>query len=175
MEDAMPKKLHHVAYRCKDAKETVDFYTKAMGMKYSLAIAEERVPSTQEECPYFHCFFEMDDGSYLAFFEVPKSPPMTGAAEPNTPVWVQHLALEVADMKELADGKERLEKYGVDVLGPIDHGFCQSIYFFDPSGHRMELTANKWRAGERDRLAKEAAPMLAEWEQKKRAESWVQK
>ncbi|MCW8908580.1 MAG: VOC family protein, partial [Sedimenticola sp.] len=26
------KQIHHVAYRCKDAKETVEFYTKNLNM-----------------------------------------------------------------------------------------------------------------------------------------------
>ena len=32
---AMFQKLHHVAYRCRDAQETVDFYTKVLGLKYA--------------------------------------------------------------------------------------------------------------------------------------------
>ena len=70
------KSLHHVAYRCKDAKTTADFYTKALGLEYAMAVAEDRVPSTGEQSPYMHIFFRMDDGSYVAFFELPDSPEM---------------------------------------------------------------------------------------------------
>ena len=70
------RRLHHVAYRCKDAQETSDFYTKVLGLKYAMAISDDKVPSTGEESPYMHIFFQMDDGSYVAFFEVPDSPPM---------------------------------------------------------------------------------------------------
>ena len=62
------KQLHHVAYRCKDAKQTVDFYAGVLGLEYSMALAEDRVPSTGEEAPYMHIFFRMDDGSFVAFF-----------------------------------------------------------------------------------------------------------
>ena len=31
------KGVHHVAYRCKDAKETMEFYRKALGMDFQLA------------------------------------------------------------------------------------------------------------------------------------------
>jgi len=70
------KSLHHVAYRCKDAKQTAEFYTKVLGLEYAMAVAEDRVPSTGEQSPYMHIFFRMDDGSYVAFFELPESPEM---------------------------------------------------------------------------------------------------
>ncbi len=60
--------LHHVAYRCKDAKETVDFYTKYLKLPFKLALAENLVPSTKEWSPHIHIFFQMQDGSYVAFF-----------------------------------------------------------------------------------------------------------
>ncbi len=41
-------RIHHVAYRCKDARQTVEFYTKMLNMDFVLAIAEDRVPSN---CP----------------------------------------------------------------------------------------------------------------------------
>ena len=73
------KSLHHVAYRCKDAKQTAEFYTKALGLEYAMAVAEDRVPSTGEESPYMHIFFRMDDGSYVAFFELPEADEGDGA------------------------------------------------------------------------------------------------
>ncbi len=159
--------LHHVAYRCKDAQETVEFYTKHLGLDYNLAVAENRVPSTGAFSPHIHIFFEMGDGSYLAFFELPESPDM--ALDPNTPDWVQHLALRVDDMETLARYKARLVADGIDVIGPVDHKICQSIYFFDPSGHRMELTVAT-STPELDRqLARDAGPILAEWNRTKRA------
>jgi len=36
--------IHHVAYRCNNAKETVDFYQAALNMDLVLAIAEDKVP-----------------------------------------------------------------------------------------------------------------------------------
>ena len=100
------KSLHHVAYRCKDAKQTAEFYTKVLGLEYAMAMAEDRVPSTGEASPYMHVFFRMHDGSYVAFFEVPESPPM--GRDENTPRWVQHLALRVPDMKTLMAYKKKL-------------------------------------------------------------------
>jgi len=135
------KSLHHVAYRCKDAKQTAEFYTKVLGLEYAMAMAEDRVPSTGEQSPYMHIFFRMADGSYVAFFEIPESPPM--GRDANTPLWVQHLALRVPDMKTLMAYKKKLEKLGIEVVGPTDHTICKSIYFFDPNGIRLEFSHQK--------------------------------
>ena len=170
------KGLHHVAYRCKDARQTVDFYTKVLGLEYLMAVAEDRVPSTGEKSPYFHLFFRMDDGSCVAFFELPDSPPM--GRDDNTPQWVQHLALRVADEKTLLERKKHVESFGVDVIGPIDHTICKSIYFFDPNGHRLELAWDTTTPEMVGRLKGVRDAMQAEWEKTKRAPrhaDWVHK
>jgi catechol 2,3-dioxygenase-like lactoylglutathione lyase family enzyme len=161
------KQLHHVAYRCKDAKETAKFYTEVLGLKYTMAYSADFVPSTQEDSPHFHLFFEMEDGSCVAFFEVPESPDMT--FDPNTPGWVQHLALRVDSMDELLAAKKRLEDYGLEVLGPTDHIMCQSIYFHDPSGHRLELTYATMTPEMHETLSGSADEMLEQWSKTKRA------
>ena len=161
------KSLHHVAYRCKDAKQTTEFYAGVLGLEYAMALAEDRVPSTGERSPYMHVFFRMDDGSYVAFFEVPESPPM--GRDENTPLWVQHLALRVPDMKTLMAYKKKLEKLGIEVVGPTDHTICQSIYFFDPSGHRLELAVDTMNPSMRKKLAAVSKPMLDEWSRTKKA------
>ena len=63
----MIKGLHHNAYRCRDSEETRAFYEDFLGLRMVSAfeINEGRA---------LHTFFEMDDGSCLAFFEVPGSP-----------------------------------------------------------------------------------------------------
>jgi glyoxylase I family protein len=163
----MLQRVHHVAYRCLDATETVDFYTNVIGLKFAHAVSQDRVPSTQEFSPHIHIFFELGDGSYLAFFELAKAlPPQK---DPNTPDWVQHLALEVVDETALHEGKRRLTERGIEVVGPTDHGFCKSIYFFDPSGHRMEMTARFEKAGELDSFAQAAPAVLTEWEKRRRS------
>ena len=71
---ALIKKIHHVAYRCKDAKETVEWYQKYLEMGFILAIAEDEVPSTKEADPYMHIFLDAGQGNVLAFFELPTKP-----------------------------------------------------------------------------------------------------
>jgi catechol 2,3-dioxygenase-like lactoylglutathione lyase family enzyme len=166
--------VHHVAYRCNDAQETADFYTNVLGLPYTFAVAEDRQPTTGEDTPYMHIFFQLGDGSFLAFFELPGSPPM--GKDPNTPAWVQHLAFNVADEETLMANKKRLESLGVEVLGPTDHKICKSIYFFDPNGHRMELLVNTATAEMVDNLVSVAKPMLDDWNKTKRAPkhaAWV--
>jgi len=167
-------KLHHAAYRCNDAQETAEFYTKYLGLEYYAAVSEEEVPSTGETCPYMHIFFAMKDGSCVAFFEVPASPPMQ--KDPNTPDWVQHLALNVESREELLERKKLLEDGGIEVLGPTNHGFCESIYFFDPNGHRTELTFHIGDKEMMDKLKSTAPVMLEEWNKTKKVQnyaSWV--
>jgi glyoxylase I family protein len=161
------KGLHHVAYRCKDAQTTVDFYSKMLDMPFRLALAENRVPSTKEWSPHIHIFFEMADASYVAFFELPEAPEME--KDNSTPDWVQHLAMRVDNVDLLETYKQRLEAGGVKVVGPTNHGFCQSIYFFDPNGHRLELTVDTSTADMMKRLLAEAGPTLKHWNEHKQA------
>lgn len=163
----MLKRIHHVAYRCRDARETVEFYRDVLGMDFKLAIAEDRVPSTGEPDPYMHVFLDAGMGNVIAFFELPNSPEM--GSDPNTPEWVQHIAFEVADREALDAAKGRLEARGIEVLGPVNHGIFDSIYFFDPNGHRLELAANKGTDAELAELKRVADDMLEEWSRTKKA------
>ncbi|MBX9428872.1 VOC family protein [Ralstonia pseudosolanacearum] len=132
----MLKKLHHVEYRCRDAAETVDFYTNGIGLKFAAALINH-ASSTGIQAANNNVFFEMEDGSYICFFEI------LGSKEPLVPVafdWAQHLALEVRDEARAEAICARLRARGVDVVGPVHHGALgSSWHFYDPSGHRMEL------------------------------------
>ena len=161
------KRIHHVAYRCHDARETVEFYQRHLDMGFVLAIAENEVPSTKEPDPYMHVFLDAGMGNVLAFFELPNSPDM--GRDDNTPIWVQHIALEVESVEALVKAKEKLEAEGLDVLGPTNHGIFKSIYFFDPNGHRLELAANTGTAEQMAQLHAVAPDMLQEWSETKRA------
>ena len=161
------QRIHHVAYRCINAKETVAFYQQALGMDFKLAIAEDKVPSTQAPDPYMHVFLDAGNGNVLAFFELPNSPIM--GRDSNTPDWVQHIAFELENLDALMSAKASLQAAGVDVLGPVDHTIFQSIYFFDPNGHRLELAANTAKPGMLDELHRVAPDMLEEWDRTKQA------
>jgi catechol 2,3-dioxygenase-like lactoylglutathione lyase family enzyme len=132
------QKLNHFAYRCRDAEETRHFYEDLLGLPLAHIIEADSVPSTGEYMPYCHVFFRMADGSFVAFFDLGDN--VAPEPSPNTPSWVNHLALEVNTMDELLEAKKRLEDAGVKVLGVTDHHILQSIYMFDPNGLRVELT-----------------------------------
>ncbi|NBC19686.1 MAG: VOC family protein [Alphaproteobacteria bacterium] len=161
------KGIHHVAYRCRDAMETVRFYQRVMGMDFQLAIAEDKVPSTGAPDPYMHVFLEAGRGNVLAFFELPNAPDMD--RDRNTPEWVQHIAFEVETMDELMAAKSRAEAEGLDVVGPTHHGIFKSIYFFDPNGHRLELACNIGTPEQMSELKSVAEDMLEEWTRTKKA------
>lgn len=161
------KKIHHVAYRCKDAKETVEWYVKHLDMKFVLAIAENEVPSTKAPDPYMHVFLDAGQGNILAFFELPTRPPMD--RDPNTPNWVQHLAMEVDSLDILLATKQRLQDAGIDVIGPTDHTIFKSIYFFDPNGHRLELACNTGTPKMMQMLDEVKWDMLNEWAETRKA------
>ncbi|MEQ3660787.1 MAG: VOC family protein [Glaciecola sp.] len=159
--------FHHVAYRCKDAKETVTFYQEVLGMDFQLAIAEDHVPSTGAYDPYMHIFMDAGNGNVLAFFELPEQPDMD--RDQNTPKWVQHIAMKVDSMDALLAAKAKVENHDIEVIGPTNHGIFKSIYFFDPNGHRLELAANTHTQTQMDELHRVAPDMLEEWSKTKKA------
>jgi catechol 2,3-dioxygenase-like lactoylglutathione lyase family enzyme len=129
--------LNHYAFRCRNAEETRHFYEDVLKLPLAATVYHDAVPSTGAYQPYFHIFFELGDGSFLAFFDLLDE--TAYAADPNTPDWVNHLALDVATRDELIEAKASLERAGVEVLGVVDHKWFDSIYFFDPNGIRLEL------------------------------------
>jgi len=159
------EKIHHVAYRCKDAKATVEFYKNVLNMDLIGAIAEDRVPSTKAPDPYMHIFIDAGAGNILAFFELPNSPPM--GFDPNTPSWTQHIAFQVASEDELNEARDRAVAAGLDVVGPTDHNIFKSIYFHDPSGHRLEIATWTTTPEKNKKMGDVAHAMVEEWAQTK--------
>jgi catechol 2,3-dioxygenase-like lactoylglutathione lyase family enzyme len=157
--------LNHVAYRCRDAGDTTEFYRDVLGLKLAHVIVQDRVPSTGEYAPHAHVFFELGDGSWVAFFDLADEEHVEQESQPD---WAQHLALEVASVEVLEAKLAGLRAGGIDVLGPVDHGFIRSIYFRDPSGHRLELAARTTAPGQLDRFAAEADDLLDGWARRKK-------
>jgi len=164
---SITQRIHHVAYRCRDAKQTVEWYREHLQMDFVLAIAEDNVPSTGAPDPYMHVFLDAGQGNVLAFFELPNSPPM--GRDGNTPDWVQHIAFKVESLDALMAAKARLEAAGIEVVGPTEHTIFKSIYFFDPNGHRLELAADTATPEMNAKLDAVKWAMLEEWNRTKRA------
>jgi len=157
----MIKGLHHNAYRCRDSEETRAFYEDFLGLPLMHAFEITRT-KTGRDSRVLHSFFQLGDGSFLAFFE-----------EPNAPFDFKeqrdfdlHIALEVSG-EELAAMRVKGETAGMPVRGVSDHGFIHSIYFRDPNGYVIELAA---RLGDHDAHfdADAARATLADWQASKR-------
>jgi catechol 2,3-dioxygenase-like lactoylglutathione lyase family enzyme len=159
--------LHHFAWRCRDCEETRAFYEDLLGLPLVHVIRSDVVPSTGEHCPYVHIFFRMTDGSHLAFFDLGDD--VVAEPSPNTPSWVNHIALRVDSLAALQAAKARLEAAGVEVVGVTDHHIIQSIYFFDPNGIRLELTVPTASAETMAGHAREAHAEVAAWTREKQA------
>jgi catechol 2,3-dioxygenase-like lactoylglutathione lyase family enzyme len=124
------KGLHHNAYRCRDSEETRAWYEDFLGLPLVSAFEIQGGKA-------LHSFFQMKDGSCLAFFEAPDMP-FDFKRQHDLDL---HIALGVDDdvfERMLAKGQAQ----GIEVRGPVDHGFCRSIYFRDPNGYVVELTAD---------------------------------
>jgi len=130
--------VHHSAFRCRDAAETRAFYEGILGLRMKAALAFDKDPAGQPR-PYMHLFFEMADGNFIAFFDLPHT---VDEAKFGVKDGMEefHVAMEVADRDALMAFKKRLQDHGVPVYGPIDHHFCHSIYFYDPNGINLEFT-----------------------------------
>ncbi len=158
----MIRGLHHAAYRCRDAEETRKFYEDFLGLPLvnAFEIAETK---TGRETHVLHEFFQMDDGSCVAFFE-----------DPTTPFdfkqqrdYDLHIALEVAH-DQLQPMLDKGKRAGIESRGIADHGGIDSIYFRDPNGYVVELTAKRpGHAEYMDPTKNRARAQLAAWQRNK--------
>ena len=160
------QKLNHVAWRCKDAEETRQFYEDILGLPLAHTVQADKIASTGEDAPYFHLFFELGDGSYVAFFDICDGKGATQVED--MPLWLHHFAFEVDTLDQVHTMKDQLEKAGIDVVGVTDHGFIKSIYFFDPNGIRLEVTTRTKDKTYMDKAKVPAREALALWTAAKR-------
>ena len=151
------KGLHHNAYRCRDSEQTRQFYEEFLGLPLAHALRLEESKSGRQ-VHVLHTFYQMADGSFLAFFEAPDEP----FEFKNQADYDLHIALEV-DHAELEPLLQRGKAAGIDTRGISDHAFIDSIYFRDPNGYVIELTAK--RPGHDGALSTvKARQMLDQWQ-----------
>jgi catechol 2,3-dioxygenase-like lactoylglutathione lyase family enzyme len=149
----MIKGLHHNAYRCRDSEETRAFYEDFLGLRFVSAFEIDAGRG-------LHTFFEMDDGSCLAFFEVPGQP----FEFKSQNALDLHIALGV-EPDTFDRMLEKGRKQGREVGGPVDHEFVRSIYFRDPNGYVIELTTPTGTHGEiMDPAISKPHAALARWQ-----------
>ena len=127
--------LHHAAYRCRNSEETRQFYEEFLELPLVEAFPINTT-ATGRAANVLHSFYQMSNGGCIAFFEAPDQP----FEFKKQHDFDLHIALEVPYPtleRMLQKGKDQ----GFEVRGPSDHGFIHSIYFRDPNGYVVELTA----------------------------------
>ncbi len=133
----------HTAYRCRDAEQTRWFWQDVLGLELAAALDfEELSGSNGEVRKYMHLFFAMGDGNLVAFFDDPDHV-KSDYFDKKMDGFDSHIAMEVSTREDLLAMQQRINECGVTCVGPLDHGFAESIYFYDPSGIQAELTWKK--------------------------------
>jgi catechol 2,3-dioxygenase-like lactoylglutathione lyase family enzyme len=162
----MIKGLHHNAYRCRDSEETRKFYEDFLGLPlvHTLKIDTTMTGRKTGGAGVLHSFFQLDDGSCLAFFEAPHMP--FEFKEQHD--FDLHIALEV-EPDALQAMFDRAKREGREVRGVSDHKFIRSIYFRDPNGYVIELAAKvPGHESEMDPRKSRAREILDTWQADKK-------
>ena len=142
----LPNGIHHLAICTKDIKKQIEFFTQVCGMELVALYWMHGVKNT------FHGFVKLGDSSSIAFVqgpEVGEIQPIKGvshAAWTGSPVAagvMQHLALNVDTEAALLAIRDRVRSHGYWVMGPIDHGFCKSVYLAAPEGIMLEFSTSE--------------------------------
>lgn len=142
------KGVNHLAMVTRDMDATVRFYTGVLGMKLVRAQRNDDDPDSR------HYFFDMGGGNLMAFFDFQGR---------NPGEKMHHIAMTVESVAELERTREELIRKGIDVSSIVDHDFIKSIYFRDPNGILLEISAYTRRLADVDVLADpEPVPALRE-------------
>jgi len=140
-----PNGIHHLAFMAGDIKKHIDFFSQVMGCPLVALFDMHGVPGA------LHAFLRMNDRSYFSIVQMPKVDDIpvelgkthagtgAGASAAGT---LQHLAFGVDTDADLIAMRDRIRSHGVNVIGPIDHGLCRSIYFAGPDHMTLEVATS---------------------------------
>ncbi len=140
-----PNGVNHLALSTADMKAQLTFFAEVLGCPTKALYWMHGVPNT------FHGFVELADDSYIAFVQAPGNPtePQWGvthsgnAGDPVTAGTMQHVALNVDSIDDVLTMRDRIRSHGIQVMGPIDHGMIQSIYFAGPEHLSLEVCTGR--------------------------------
>ena len=145
----LPNGIHHLAICTKDIKTQIEFFTQVCGMELEALYWMHGVKNT------FHGFLKLGDSSSIALVAAPEIGEIQPIKGVSHPVWtaspvapgaMQHLAMNVDTEADLLAMRDRVRSHGYWVMGPIDHGFCKSIYFAGPEGMMLEFSTSEGKA-----------------------------
>lgn len=161
-------KVHHAAYRCRDAAQTRWFYEEVLGLPLKVALVFDHISGTGVQRDYMHLFFQLGDGGYIAFFDEPDR--ATREQFERKDSFDLHIALEAESEAAMLQWQARINASGKTCVGPVDHGFVRSVYMYDPNGIQVEITC---RAPDHDAIMLEEGRLvddvMRDWTAKTRA------
>ncbi|HXK22062.1 MAG TPA: VOC family protein [Myxococcota bacterium] len=141
-----PNGVHHLAISTADIKKQIEFMTDVLGMRLVALYWMHGVEGA------WHAFLELDEHSYVAFVQMPAIEKLErqlgvthagsggGASAGGT---MQHVAFNVDTPTELLALRDRIRSRGLTVVGPIQHGLCDSIYFAGPEDLSLEIATSE--------------------------------
>ena len=137
--------VHHIAFSTADMKGQLEFFSDVLGMPLVAIFPMHGVPGG------IHAFLEGKSDCLISFVQLPANADIEieygkthagNGAMPSAPGTMQHLALVVDSDDELLALRDRIRSRGVNVIGPIDHGMCRSMYFGGPEGLTLEIATS---------------------------------
>jgi Lactoylglutathione lyase and related lyases len=141
-----PTGVHHLAVMAADIKSHIEFFSQVMGCPLVAIFDMHGVPGA------LHAFLKLNDHSYFSIVQMPavkdiaievgKTHAGSGAL-PSAAGTMQHLAFGVESEAQLLAMRDRIRSHGVNVIGPIDHGMCKSIYFAGPDQLTLEVATSQ--------------------------------
>jgi len=138
--------IHHLAIMTANIKSQIEFFSDVIGLKLKALYWMHGAEG------FFHAFMELNSNASLAFVFSPavkNASTKIGISHAGSPLetcaagTMQHVAFSVVTDEELIDMRDRIRSRGVRVLGPLDHGFCKSIYFGGPENLALEISTSQ--------------------------------
>ena len=140
-----PNGIHHLAISTGDIKSQIEYFTDVLGCELVALYWMHGVEG------FWHGFLRLNDSSSIAFVQGPDTPsisPVAGVSHAGNaggytaPGTMQHVSLNVDSYDELLAMRDRIRSRGVNVMGPLRHGMCDSIYFAGPEGLVLEVATS---------------------------------
>ncbi|MBI1211954.1 MAG: VOC family protein [Alphaproteobacteria bacterium] len=138
--------LHHLAISTGNMKTQIEYFSDVLGMELVALYWMHGVEGT------WHGFMRLNDTASVAFVQNDKikaTKPTLGVSHagnpglPSAPGTMQHVAFNVDTDEELLAMRDRIRSRGINVIGPLDHGMCKSIYFAGLEGLSLEIATSQ--------------------------------
>lgn len=153
-------RLHHHAYVVDDMESTRQFYEDVLGFPLVATWCEVENVRGRDRV-YCHTFFELADGSAMAFFQF-ADPDDQAELKLDSRDSLNHIALATDTATQQAV-RERLDAADVKHRS-VNHGYCVSLYVLDPDGLTVEFTVDAANVADIDRWQRKTAhDELARW------------